>query len=159
MNPILKVLAIEVLPPGVSQTELIEKILRNPEVMRRANELIRKHFSLLVLQSMTWPEKNLLLKDVGVSAAPPARVRWHLGQVPTSGQWFIRATGLSQEMNYTGKPKFAATFRFMGELCPAEIAEEYSRVYRPVGFSQDGDLADAAKVEPQYHAPIIKERA
>jgi len=73
--------------------------------------------------------------------APVARVRWAVGEAPTSGQRFIKASGHSQETYFTGKPESAHVFTFMGEKCPPNIVSEYAQNYKAVGFSQDAVLA------------------
>lgn len=140
-NSILKALGVESLPPGQTEYDVVSKILRDPEVNRLAHDLMTRQFALTVIERMLPNAKAELRGRYGLDDTPKVRVSWNVGQTSTSGQWFIRAVGHSQEIIFTGKPVGAYTFQFCGETCPRDIADEYSQVYKAVGFAQDGEQA------------------
>lgn len=140
-NSLLIALGAESLPPGQTEYDVVTKLLRDSEVSRIAHALITKQFGLAAIQGMPPNEKAALRQRYGLDDTPKVRVQWNVGQALTSEQWFIRAVGHSQEIFFTAKPEGAYTFQFCGETCPREIADEYARVYKAVGFSQDGAQA------------------
>lgn len=140
-NALLVVLGVETLPPGQTEHDVVEKLLRDPDVCRIAHDLATRNFAFAAIRDMPPSKKSEVRQRYGLGDTPTVRVFWNVGQTPTGEQWFIRAQGHSQEIFFTGKPVGAYTFQFCGETCPRDVADEYARVYKAVGFAQDGAQA------------------
>jgi hypothetical protein len=152
-NKILKALGIETIPPGTTEFELTCKVLRDPWIAKRSHDLMVETFSELAILKMTPAEKAAFLKKL--VPAPVASVRWEVGQGAITEQWFIKASGHSQETFFTGTPEKARAFTFCGETCPAVVVAEYKSVYVYVGGGQQAEELAKANIQPrQEHAPI-----
>jgi hypothetical protein len=154
-NAMLKALGIEILPPGISEYELTARIMRNPEVSRLAHELVTRHYALVAVQNMSEPQKAKLAQEIGATKPPAEKVQWGIGQMPTTGQWFIKAATHNQESYFSGKPENAYKFTLGGETCPPDLVAQYRQVYVWVsGGNDDVVLGKANQQPPQEHAPI-----
>ncbi len=153
MHPIVKALGVETLARPESET--LQRILADPRVASAVHKLLIERFGVEAIERMNPGLRMDLAKATGAVKPNTLGVRWNVGQGAINGQWFIRAVGNNQETFFHGKPEFAKGFKFQGETCPRDIADEYTSVYVWVGGGeQDVELGKANQQPAQVHAPI-----
>lgn len=127
MTPLLKAAGITALPPGVTESELEAKILRDNYVGLKVMEILLKRHAEEALGEFRPLETEALRKRVGAVLPAKPVVEWAIisPDKMTSGVMYITATCGGETIRWNGGVKALKTFRFRGEPIPADVAEVY----------------------------------
>jgi hypothetical protein len=137
MHPLIIALEIKKLPVGLSENELVEKILNDSFLNRRAMYHMVSQFAETAIKQMHPIERAGFVKRLGCGPAVVQKVSWAVCQAPNSGLWMITGKVFGEDISFTGPPENAPLLKFRGETVPRHVVEEYSQRYVAMGFEQD----------------------
>lgn len=132
-------------PPVPDSEALVEAILNDALVCKRAMALAIDAFKLQAVVEMGKAEKHALLTRLrvpGVLGQPQSgKISWAVAQAPSSGQWHISCScdhgaGMVARAFFTGDPAHAAKWAPYGTVCPPQILAEYKANWKPLTVRQ-----------------------
>ena len=127
-DPILNAAGIRDLPPGVSEYDVLQKVLADSLVGNRVFALLIQRHAAEALRGFRGIELDALHKRVGaidVTRIKPA-ITWGIIHPDSDNrQMFITANAAGETVRWNGGVEKLKTFRWRGEAVPEEIAELY----------------------------------